>query len=314
MQAQTFSSGMGPEAHRPRAFESTLSSLFSVELAVSPTDDKPFVSEMLAYRSGRLHVARLGFSPHRTFFAGAARTRASNLLVSIHREGEVQVSQNDRDARILPGDIFVIDPSRPFEIQTGEIDTYSVYLPRARLREIAPHLESMTAYPISTDKGAGSVFRNLLETVFKAAPELTDEAADQLADAFPPALAAAMGSVGETEVLPTRIKLMHRHRVRRYVMDNLHDAQLDVDQIARGVGLSARHLHELFRDQPVSLMKWVWAARLKRCREDLCDPGHRCLPVGEIAYAWGFSDLAHFSRSFRQRYGQSPRQFRSSFD
>jgi AraC-like DNA-binding protein len=310
MEAQRFSSGGEPEARRPRAFESTLSNLFSVDLAVSPTNDKPFVSEMLAYRSGRLHVARLGFSPHRTFFAGAARTRASNLLVSVHREGEVEVSQNDRDARVAPGDIFVIDPSRPFEIQTGEIDTYSIYLPRARLRQISPHLESMTASPIPTDHGPGAVFRTLLETVFKAAPDLSDEAADQLADAFPPALAAAMGAAGEAEILPSRIKLMHRHRIRRFALDNLHDPQLDIDRVAHGVGLSARYLHELFRDQPASLMKWIWTARLERCREELADPGRRSLPIGEIAYGWGFTDLAHFSRAFRQHYGRSPRQYR----
>jgi AraC-like DNA-binding protein len=265
---------------------------------------------VLAYRSDRLHVARLAFSPHRTFFAGTARTRSSNLLVSLHREGEVQVSQNDRHARIRPGDIFMIDPSRPFEIETGAIDTWSVYLPRARLREIAPHLESLTAHPAPTDRGAGAVFRTLLESVFAAAPELTDEAADRLADAFPPALAAAMGPQIEAVRLPARIKLLHRHRVRRFARDHLHDPQLDVDQIARGVGLSPRSLHALFSDQPETVMRWVWAERLERCREDLADPVHASRPVGEIAYGWGFGDVAHFSRAFRARFGCSARAFR----
>lgn len=33
-------------------------------------------------------------------------------------------------------------------------------------------------------------------------------------------------------------------------------------------------------------------------------------PVGEIAYGRGFSDAAHFSRAFRERFGCSPREWR----
>lgn len=310
MRAETFSSRNQPETRAARAFEAALSGLFAVDLTVSPTGDQPFVSDFLAYRSSRLNIARLGFSAHRTAFAGAARTRASNLLVSLHIEGEVQVSQNDRDARIRPGDIFVIDPARPFEIETGAIETYSVYLPRARLRETAPHLESLTAFPIPTPSGAGAVFRGLLESVFAAAPELEGEAADQIADAFPPALAAAIASA-PASALPSRLELLHRQRIRRFARERLHDPALDVDEIARGAGLSPRYVHSLFQGQPLSLMRWIWRERLERCRDELSDPAHRRRPIGEIAYAWGFSDLAHFSRAFKDAFGASPRRFRA---
>jgi len=33
--------------------------------------------------------------------------------------------------------------------------------------------------------------------------------------------------------------------------------------------------------------------------------------ITEIAFFWGFSDSAHFSRSFRRRFGISPRIFRA---
>ena len=51
---------------------------------------------------------------------------------------------------------------------------------------------------------------------------------------------------------------------------------------------------------------------LERCRADLGTPALRTRSVGEIAYYWGFNDVAHFSRSFRARYAQSPREFRSA--
>jgi AraC-like DNA-binding protein len=80
--------------------------------------------------------------------------------------------------------------------------------------------------------------------------------------------------------------------------------------IATGVGLSVRRVYELFEPGSMSLMRWVWSERLERCRRDLSAPSLRGRPVGAIAYSWGFSDLCHFSRTFKQRFGVSPRQWR----
>jgi AraC-like DNA-binding protein len=34
--------------------------------------------------------------------------------------------------------------------------------------------------------------------------------------------------------------------------------------------------------------------------------------VSEIAFAWGFNDLSHFGRVFREHYGMPPRDWRHS--
>lgn len=57
------------------------------------------------------------------------------------------------------------------------------------------------------------------------------------------------------------------------------------------------------------LMAWVWTQRLEFCRRELADPERRGLGIGEIAFRWGFNDCAHFSQSFRKRYGSCPRDW-----
>jgi AraC-like DNA-binding protein len=32
--------------------------------------------------------------------------------------------------------------------------------------------------------------------------------------------------------------------------------------------------------------------------------------ITEIAFGWGFNELTHFSRAFKERYGVSPRDWR----
>jgi len=50
--------------------------------------------------------------------------------------------------------------------------------------------------------------------------------------------------------------------------------------------------------------------RLQHCWTDLANPAEAHRSVSDIAFGCGFSDAAHFSRSFRDRFGMSPRAFR----
>ncbi len=55
---------------------------------------------------------------------------------------------------------------------------------------------------------------------------------------------------------------------------------------------------------------FIRVRRLERCRIELCDPRRAERNITEIAFCWGFSDSAHFSRSFKRQFGVSPRMFR----
>ena len=97
-----------------------------------------------------------------------------------------------------------------------------------------------------------------------------------------------------------------------FALRNLRDPYLDTHVIAKGVGHSVRHLHELFASEPDTLMRWIRSERLKRIKDELADPAVVERPIATIAYDWGFREPAHFSRTFRAAYGVSPRIFRDS--
>ena len=56
-------------------------------------------------------------------------------------------------------------------------------------------------------------------------------------------------------------------------------------------------------------MQYVLACRIEQAIGMMKDPSRQ---LGEIALDCGFADQAHFSRSFKQVTGQTPRRFRSS--
>jgi AraC-like DNA-binding protein len=51
--------------------------------------------------------------------------------------------------------------------------------------------------------------------------------------------------------------------------------------------------------------------RLEAVREDLQSAGPHA-SIGEICFARGFGDLAHFTRLFKSRFGLAPGEYRKS--
>lgn len=79
--------------------------------------------------------------------------------------------------------------------------------------------------------------------------------------------------------------------------------------MARVAGVTPRHLDRLFHDY----MRSTFVGQYRRIR---LDHARRLLQqsplsVSEIAFATGFSSAGHFSRSYREAYGGSPRDERS---
>jgi len=66
----------------------------------------------------------------------------------------------------------------------------------------------------------------------------------------------------------------------------------------------------LMRRTGRTFSQYLLEHRLERCRAALAASSAGRRSSTSIAFAWGFNDAAHFSRSFRHRYGLSPRDFR----
>jgi AraC-like DNA-binding protein len=92
----------------------------------------------------------------------------------------------------------------------------------------------------------------------------------------------------------------------KFILDNLEDSELDLARIAAAHRISVRYLHLLFQPLGRTVSSWIREQRLMRCRDALVSRKSKDLQVTEIAYQWGFSDPAHFSRVFRKRFGESP--------
>lgn len=96
------------------------------------------------------------------------------------------------------------------------------------------------------------------------------------------------------------------------VRNRAHDETLNPDKVAALGGISKRSLHALFSAAGTTFSKELMSVRLERARQHLDDPLFSGIRVSDIGRRCGFVDASHFTRRFTERYGISPKAYRST--
>lgn len=110
---------------------------------------------------------------------------------------------------------------------------------------------------------------------------------------------------------PQRLSILERTGVRHpkllqaiALMEAAIEQPVSVDRIAEGAGLSPRQMERLFQMHfQKTPSRYYLGLRLARARHLL---GHTPLPVVQIALATGFASPAHFTKCYREAFGNTP--------
>ncbi|WP_236759231.1 helix-turn-helix domain-containing protein [Agrobacterium tumefaciens] len=95
---------------------------------------------------------------------------------------------------------------------------------------------------------------------------------------------------------------------RKLIFPHAVDPALTPATAAEHFRISVRYVHRLLEDSGETFSQFLLRQRLQKCADDLRTKGG--CSIGEIAFRWGFNDLSHFSRSFRNQFGVAPREYR----
>jgi acetamidase/formamidase/AraC-like DNA-binding protein len=160
--------------------------------------------------------------------------------------------------------------------------------------------------------GLADVFCRTLEATTRALETLTDPEWNTVAQSLVDLLLtlAHRQSTPITETCNSTSKAAILHRICQTIERKLDDAELSPVRVAQSEGISERYLQKLFEGVGDNFSHYIRERRLQRAWADLCNPSEANHSISAIAYRYGFGDSAHFSRSFRQRFGLSPREFR----
>ncbi|MEM8813908.1 MAG: helix-turn-helix domain-containing protein [Pseudomonadota bacterium] len=302
-----------PEPAMPvEEFQSHLQSvcgLFDVE----PADRTGTVSGHAGIRPmGRFDVAevRLNALNVSRGATNISRDPGSHYFAILQFEGQCLIKQADKASLLSPGEVCIVDSSLPSEFVYNGCRSHQVsfHLPRDEMvGRFGSSFDSWCHLP-----EAKSWFPPILAVARKLLEARSRSASQQLEESLLSLIGAALTDLqgGETDLQRRVCDLIERAVL--VMEENCTDPDYSPARLADDLGVSSRTLQRHFQSLGETPGRRLLDARLSHAYRTLVSPdARRVATVTDVAFEAGFSDLSHFHRAFRAKYGLTPGELKS---
>jgi len=256
----------------------------------------------------RLQTEPVQYERHPRHIAGASEEQ---YLITIPRRSPVEFRQLGREVRCDPGGFIIERGDEPYRFSyeaANDLCVLKVAKPVLSTRLRNP--DRFCALVFNGRDGLGGLFTTMAQHV--QAQATSDLAAGavlgrQLIELLTLTLDRTIDSA---DVALSSVRAAHLKRAEDVIRRNLSNPDLSPDLVADACGISKRYLHEIFADGNGTVSQHIREQRLIAARNMLQMPNPG--PMSDIAYRFGFSDQAQFSRLFKAMFGQTPSGYRAS--
>ena len=260
---------------------------------------------------GAAKLVRFDSSPQRYSRDARLVSKAGSdeFMFDFQRRGQSSLAQAGNEGTIQPGYGVLYDARRPFEDRLYGPEQRSEVLiatvPAASLLRAFPQAGRLCATPIPL---SGTVAR-AIATLVRTAIQSLDAPAEQDETDIIAYLAALLRIAGGA-----------RHQLTRSSLFGLLDTYLRANiaalrpapVIASEFGISERTFHRIFADRGATFERHVLQLRVELFRTLLRQASLSDSSIARLAMQCGFADAAHATRSFKNVFGVTPRDFRAS--
>lgn len=305
-----FSTDMLPERDRYDAFREEFARQVT-HLDVQREEKGSFYAHFSFATLGALNCGSVDFSPASYGRTPELLTDGNDDFVLFINRGSA-IHESRKDQVTAHGGAILQDNSQAGRVSSEDVGSLlNIRIPRKLLMSVVPTAEDLVGSAINPNSTALRLLHNYVAMLLDDSteqPQTLAVAGQHIVDL----IALAIADNAETAAMRTSIglKAARTLAVRRSIQERLGDPELSLALIAKVNGISERYVQALLEEQDTSLTDYVLEQRLALAHRLLSNPMHRQRRISDIAYGAGFSDLSHFNRSFRRRYGRTPSEVR----
>ncbi len=246
------------------------------------------------------------------------------LLVQMPLQGAAHIRCGNETIASHPGLASVLTPSLPLSMHwDSECDQIVVRITRGALESMCgAQLGHALPCPLEFKLGmeltspAGMGWAQLIDTLALTLALHGGKLPPLLATQFDQLLIASLLSgqphnYSQALHADTRPAApVHVQKAQAYLQAHC-DQAITIEDLTAYTAVSARSLYKGFKEhQGISPMVYLKLVRLQRVRERLLQAreANEALQVTQVAMDFGFAHLGHFSRAYRQQFGETPGQ------
>ena len=287
----------------------------ALKLDIEPINDASFECAIMFRALPGVQIMSTAMSPVRV-------TRGREFLADgngdfifiINQSGTATAFARDREVVLREGDALLMSTS---EVKIFDRHSHggslSFRVPRSAISPLVVDIDDAVMHLIPRQVEVLKLLAGYAAPLFNecaiTTPDFRRTAANHLLDLVALALGATSDTAGLANgrgVLVARLKM-----AKSYIIENSSQRDISVGAVAAHLGVTPRNLQRLFESEGTTFSEFLLAQRLARAHRMLTEPRLTQSAVATIAYDAGFGDLSYFNRSFKRRYGATPRAVRN---
>ncbi|MFI6875748.1 helix-turn-helix domain-containing protein [Streptomyces sp. NPDC050400] len=234
------------------------------------------------------------------------------VFLGLQVTGTSLVVQNGRECALRPGELAVYESRSPYTLLFDEgVDHHFLRFPRALLALPDQLLRDTSTVTLGSENPlAGLAFTYFSQLAVSDRLHQGTHGNTVVEPSVELLRAVLTSQHGNSSLAAEPLEATLSMRITHYLREHLAEPDLSAARVAAAHAISVRHLYAVLSRSGISLGDWIRTRRLAECRRELAGPNGRRRTIAAIARSWGFADATHFSKTFKQAYAISPRDWR----
>lgn len=309
-----FSTDAYPSHERVDAWSEALGRHCGVRIDLDPRSAREFRSSAKIVRASNLGLIEGSMSPARQTSSRSLVTNDDVTFASV-MTSRWGASQLGHSLNLLPEDWSLLSNSDASEITIPEECRYLAFsVPRAAITPLVSDIGAKFAHRVPASSPQLQMLVRYLDLARRDNVVTTPELAAAFTDHVCDLLALALGPTPEAAE-QAKMRGLPAARLRA-MQDDVRKAcrrpDLSVHSIAAQHGVSTRYVQRIFEEAGTTFTQYLTDQRLACAYRALRRPSSSQVPISTIAFDCGFSDVSHFNRAFRRRFGCTPSEVRKT--
>jgi AraC family transcriptional regulator, positive regulator of tynA and feaB len=287
-----------------------------MNLTPEPPATSRFRAKIESVRLGQGALNRVSFPQHivRRTPADIAASVSRCYYLNLKLAGRSHIQQAGRDVVLSPGQVGIFDSGQLFALHHDGATSFKVasfWVPYQDLHDRLPGSFDFAATRLSDDPFVGHLIAETARRLNSTAQTASESDSVRLFEIMLDLVALSLSRQSRAHMVEAaNFANATLLALQRAVHDRIRQPSLSPSAVAAVVGISERYVHKLFERTGSTFAHYVIDRRLDGAAGDLRNPAMAARTAGAIAFDWGFSDLSHFTRRFKQRFGCTPGEWR----
>jgi AraC-like DNA-binding protein len=263
-----------------------------------------------------LGIIRTASSPGFVFRdEGLLRDGNDSFELIVAQSQELNITHQGREIRLGPGDATIMQASATGRVGSRKrFGFLEVLVSSAEWETRGCRAGDAFMQHIGTNSGALKLLHGYIRSLEKSTSlAMSAEGRGIARRHMLDLMAVAVTSrrpIGESGL--DAAKAAHTHAIFDHLASHFSDPELSLPKVAQSLQISPRYLQRLLETSGTSFTAHVNELRLKHAFMLLTAQDLSNVRICDIALEVGFSDISHFNRLFRSRFGDTPKGVRAN--